>query len=193
MAMKRLSHMSVGIAAIGIALLGCTSDEPGTGASTASTVAAAPIEPPATTSEPEQAPSEVVADPDTTAPARISDAPPCDENAMCDVGFVLLDQFHVVGCAAIRPDAVTDDVLGAGTFNNMDVTINRIDGVDPDVLVAMNVPGGDCSTDEKLIPSWLAVLPETGVSPRTVGEAMCSVGHTSYVETRGSDCNAETP
>ena len=109
---------------------------------------------------------------------------------MCPIAFVLNGVFYSVGCTAIRDSAVTEDVIGSGDFHGEAVTVNRIAGVDDEVMVALSIPGGDCSDidpDERRTPWSMAFGDYDDLAAITA--VVCDVGELSAAQRLADGCH----
>jgi len=101
-----------------------------------------------------------------------------EEGGLCAFFFELDGVSYSLSCAAIRDEAVTDQVIGAGTPYGDQLTVNLIDGVDPAVMVAISLPGGYCdenAPDDEVHTSWSMMFPD-GANQQDLEAAVCSVG-----------------
>lgn len=139
-------------------------------------------------------PSDVTDAEETTTLADLGEpsvlsVPDCDDDisveAGCIFGFFLDDKFHTVGCTGVRPDLVTDQVVGKGVLENRDVTVNLIRGVDRSVMVAVRL---DCRSEGGDIPTeWKMVFPEGG-DEEALGAAICQVGALTPAQRTTNGC-----
>lgn len=114
--------------------------------------------------------------------------PECDDTSACAAGFVLDDGvFYAVGCTAIRDSAVSDEVIGGGEFEGQTITVNLLEGVPRDVMVAVSMPGGLCKEGDEAVSQWSMVFP-TGGDQGAVTQAICDVGEMSDADRRANGC-----
>lgn len=112
--------------------------------------------------------------------------PDCPDTADCAAGFVLDGVFYSVECTAVQSGLVTDEEIGRGDFAGMFVTVNLIEGVDPEVLVAVSLPGGICREDELVTSGWSAAFRTTDVV--TIQKAICAVGDLNEAQQVANGC-----
>jgi hypothetical protein len=114
--------------------------------------------------------------------------PPCDDTAACASGFLLDDGvFYAVGCTPIRDAAVSGEVIGSGEFEGETVTVNVLQDVPRDVMVAISLPGGLCNEGDEAVSQWSMVFP-TGGDQNAVTQAICEVGELSAAERQANGC-----
>jgi len=124
--------------------------------------------------------------PEEEAPAFSS--PECDDTGFCEYLFELEGIGYSLSCAGVRPDAVTDQVLGTGVLDGIEVTVNLISGVDPAVTVAVSLPGGDCDDDGEIVISpWRMTIPGRP-DERALLNAVCLVGALTPAEAELNGC-----
>lgn len=88
--------------------------------------------------------------------------PPCDDTAACASGFFLDDGvFYAVGRTAIRDAAVSNEVIGIGEFEGETVTVNVLQDVPRDVMVAISLSGGLCNEGDEAVSRWSSRLEAT--------------------------------
>lgn len=100
--------------------------------------------------------------------------PECDDTGACIAGFLVTGTFYALSCGAVRPDAVTEETLARGELYREDVEVRSVEGVSPDVLVAVSVEGGVCGDDDVPLSPWSMAFPE-GASQSEKDAAICSV------------------
>lgn len=113
----------------------------------------------------------------------------CGISADCPAGFDLDGVFYTTGCTEVATEFVSDVSLGT-TMSRRDVArdIRRVEGVSPDVLVAVTRdPFAGCGTFRRGDSPWTAAHPMVA---RTSGarEAICRVGKLSPKERRDNGC-----
>ncbi len=114
--------------------------------------------------------------------------PPCNDTAACASGFLLDDGvFYAVGCTAIRDSAVSDEVIGRGEFEGKTVTVNVLQDVPRDLMVAVSLPGGLCKEGDEAVSDWSMVFP-TGGDQNAVSKAVCDVRELSAEERQVNGC-----
>lgn len=86
--------------------------------------------------------------------------PECDDTSDCAAGFVLDDTFYALSCGAVRPDAVTDETLARGELYQQQTEVRAVEGVSPEVLVAVSVDGGVCGDVDVALSSWSMAFPD---------------------------------
>lgn len=103
---------------------------------------------------------------------RIGPPPPCDDTGLCAAGFMVDDRFYSLSCGGVRPEVVSQEVLAEGDLHGDDVELRRIQSVDPHVLVAISVAGGQCTEGESVLSPWSMAFPGE-LSGEEVREAIC--------------------
>ncbi|MEM9134223.1 MAG: hypothetical protein AAGA59_12080 [Actinomycetota bacterium] len=97
---------------------------------------------------------------------------------------------YAVSCEAVREDAVLPEELGRGRAFSSDVVVHAVQGFEPDEVVAISVPGGDCSEtdpDEVHTPWSMAFTGKVGSG--AVGRAACRIGALSAVRAEANGCS----
>lgn len=113
--------------------------------------------------------------------------PDCDDAAACAAGFEIEGMFYGQSCAAVREDAVSSDVLAEGELGSRTTTVNRIEGVDTTVMVAVGLPGGICGDNDTARSPWsMAFAPEADQA--AVKQAVCSVGDLTPEQREANGC-----
>lgn len=104
--------------------------------------------------------------------------PDCDDGGrvqqLCAAGFVVNDTFHGLSCGAVRPDLVTEEIVARGRLEGESVEVRSIEGVSPDVLVAVSVDGGRCGDDDVVLSPWSMAFPGS-TSQAETDAAICAV------------------
>jgi hypothetical protein len=116
--------------------------------------------------------------------------PECDDEAMCQLGFVLDNGvFYGLECTAVADSVVTDQVLGRGELEGEVVTVNIIEGVAPTLMVAVSLPGGLCTGEpgEQPMSDWSMAFPE-GTDNQALLTAICEVGELSPAQVEANGC-----
>ena len=161
----------------------------------------APLPAPPTATEPS-----VLADaPDETSatsggPKVITEPPACDDEAACAAGYTVDGQFVGLDCTPIKPLAVTSIVVAEGQVAGRDLSMNVIDGIDPSVMMAINIPAGGCSDGadpEERWSAWSLAIAD-GSDHEGLLDAVCRVGELSPTQQAANGChpdevNAYTP
>ena len=72
------------------------------------------------------------------------------------------------------------------------MSVNIIDGVDASVMVAINVPGGECSKNDpdQRRSAWSMAFPD-GASEQQLRAAICAVGDLSAAQRLADGCHLE--
>lgn len=91
---------------------------------------------------------------------------------------------QIVGC--VDGDG-TCRALDSGEFEGETVTVNLLDGVPRDVMVAVSLPGGLCKEGDEAVSDWSMVFP-TGGDQDAVSKAVCEVGELSAAERQVNGC-----
>lgn len=153
---------------------------------------------PTSTGPSDVASTSIPTDVDLLAPSQIS-IPPCNdtsvEAAECAAGFVLDGDFYALSCGAVRDSLVTSQVIGTGEFQGRDVTVNLIEDLDRNVMVAVSVPGGDCSANDpdEVHTNWSMMFPigpeGSPVNDEIVEAAICAVGEFSPQRSSANSCD----
>jgi hypothetical protein len=137
--------------------------------------------------------------PSPTETTGVTEAPPgvllandCPDTDDCGAGFVLNDYFFVLDCSAIGEEYVTDEVVGQGDLSGTDVTANQVEGVDPNVMLAVSLPGGQCAEGDAQLSDWSAAFRgDTNNSDRTA--AICFVGYMTKAQQVANGCIPPEP
>lgn len=138
--------------------------------------------------------------PTTSAPPTTEDSkrepgvlyvPECDDASDCAAGFILDEVFYRVNCIAIRQDAVTSTEIGHGDFAGTEVTVNLIDGVGTDELVAFSYPGGVCQEGDAATSPWSIAYVEARAG--NLDKAICMVGLLTPEQKALHGCTDEQP
>lgn len=122
-----------------------TGSDPGT--SNRSTV---DVEPPITVG-PTEAPRVINTQP---IPSEGLHVDACDGSASCPAGFYLDGEFYALSCRAVNGWFVTDERLAEGDYWGRYAWIHRIEGVDPDLAVAIDLEGGLCADGDEPLSDW---------------------------------------
>lgn len=96
----------------------------------------------------------------------------------CAAGFKIGQRFYSLSCGAVRADKVQRKVFATGRYYETPTEVRYIVGVDPDVLLAIRLPGGHCGDDDKVALSpWSMLFPGTGRADDEEAQqrAICSV------------------
>ena len=125
---------------------------------------------------------------DDGSPRRIIN-PPCEDNdedhdAACAEGFLVGETFHAVSCGAVRPELVTDEVVARGAWAGDVREVRVIAGVDPDVLLAIDVPGGECADGEVVLSDFSMVIVGR-YDPASAEEAICAAAIDEHLARNG--------
>ena len=143
--------------------------------------------------------SDVASEPDPSVPmATMATLPPaptgglvvpeCNDTGMCAAGFVLDDGvFYNLDCGAVRSSAVSDEVIGSGEFEGQIVSVNTVEGVSRNVMVAVSLPGGLCAEGDEAVTGWSMAFPQ-GADQDAVLEAACEFGELSAAQRRANGC-----
>lgn len=114
-------------------------------------------------------------------PVTLQDPPPCDDDAMCEAGFVIGEVFYGIGCTRVLDEFVTDEAITDGSD-----AVHVIDGVDPLALVAQRGPAQACDEFEE-VPEGLAWHMAFG--PKDLaGDVICRVGDFNERQARANGC-----
>jgi hypothetical protein len=122
---------------------------------------------------------------DDGEPRSIID-PPCDDNAedhdaACPEGFYVGETFHALSCGAVRPELVTDEVVATGTWAGDVREVRVIAGVDPTVLLAIDIPGGECADGDLAISDFSMVFVGR-YDPSKAQEAICTAAVEEHLQ-----------
>ena len=83
------------------------------------------------------------------------------------------ERWYTVSCGAVDPDLVTDELIAVGRLVGEDTEVRVIDGVDPNVMVAIRLDwcqdGGEATTSD-----WSMVFPDPMPDETTTHEAVCA-------------------
>jgi hypothetical protein len=109
---------------------------------------------------------------DDGSPLPIVDPGPCRDEDACAEGFLVGDDLHAVSCGAVRPELVTDEVVARGTWAGDVREVRVIGGVDPDVLLAIDMPAGECADGEVVLSDFSMVIVGR-YDPSRAQEAIC--------------------
>jgi hypothetical protein len=109
---------------------------------------------------------------DDGSPPPIIDPGPCRDEDACAEGFLVGETFHAVSCGAVRPELVTDEIVARGTWAGDVREVRVIGGVDPDVLLAIDMPGGECADGEVVLSDFSMVIVGR-YDPSRAQEAIC--------------------
>jgi len=90
----------------------------------------------------------------------------------CASGFVVNDISYGLSCDAVRPEVVTEQVVARGKLSGTTVEVRSVEGVRPEVLVAVSIDGGVC--DGVVLSPWSMAFPY-GAPQAEVDEAICAV------------------
>lgn len=91
------------------------------------------------------------------------ETPKCDDTGACAAGYRIRGRFYALNCDAVRPEAVTEEVVARGSGTEA----RRVEGVDPASLVAIRRTAA-CSRAEGAAASpW--------VMAHTSRDAVCTV------------------
>lgn len=110
---------------------------------------------------------------DDGAPAAIIDPGPCRDDDACAEGFLVGETFHSVSCGPVRPELVTDEVVARGSWAGDVHEVRVIAGVDPAVLVAIDIPGGECAEGDVALSDFRMVFVGRH-DPTRAQEAICA-------------------
>lgn len=114
--------------------------------------------------------------------------PDCDDTGLCAAGFVLDDGiFYGLSCRAVRDAEVSDEVLGRGQLEGEEVTVNAVEGIDRDVMVAVSLPGGLCHDGAEALSGWSVAFPST-VDDAVARETLCQVGELTEAQRVADGC-----
>jgi len=121
---------------------------------------------------------------DGEGPASIVDPGPCRDDGECAEGFSVEETFHTLSCGAVRPELVTDEVVASGRWAGDDREVRVIAGVDPDVLVAIDIAGGECADGDVALSEYSMVFVGT---PDAAGvrEAVCTAAVDEHLDRNG--------
>lgn len=125
------------------------------------------------------------------APTQAPGATECGVAASCAAGFTMNGVRYSLSCAAIRTDAVSDEVLGTGrTPYGREFEVRRVKDVDPALFVAANQPAGACAEGEHFRTDWqVALSPRPkDTDPRPLLDAICLVGDLSAAQSQTNGC-----
>lgn len=103
------------------------------------------------------------------------DCGPADATgASCATGFSIGTAEYRISCGAIRPDAVTNEVLATGRLDGRETEVRRVVGVDPKILVALRLDAGGCDDgDEGILSPWTMALAGNAHNEATLRDAIC--------------------
>ncbi len=95
----------------------------------------------------------------------------------CAAGFKIGKKFYSLSCGAVRADKVQRKVFASGHYYDTPTEVRYIDGVSPDVLLAIHLPGGQCGDEDHVALSpWSMLFPGTGrPDEHAQHKAICSV------------------
>lgn len=99
----------------------------------------------------------------------------CAEGSSCAAGFRLEGELFVLSCGAVRPDAVTDRVAGRGEIHGASIEARRLAGVEEDVALAVDRPGGGCAEGQEPTTDWSFAFAEAAEQAAT-DAAICAAG-----------------
>lgn len=115
-----------------------------------------------------------------TEPREVDGSPPlivdtglCRDEGACAEGFLDVETFHAASCGAVRPVLVTDDVVARGTWAGDVREVRVISGVDSDVLLAIDMPGGTCADGDVALSDFSMVIVGP-YDPARAQEAICA-------------------
>lgn len=91
-------------------------------------------------------------------------------------GVRLDGAFYSISFGAVRPDVVTDHVITRGTYDGAPTELRRIAGVDPQVLVAIRLDGGERGDEDEPVSAWSMVFPGDGATRSDREAAICAAG-----------------
>lgn len=118
------------------------------------------------------------------SPPPIVDPGPCRDEDACAEGFLVGETFHAVSCGAVRPELVTDEVVARGTWAGEIRQVRVIGGVDPDVLLAIDMPGGECA-DGDVVLSGFSMVIVGRYDPARAQEATCAAAVDEHLARNG--------
>ena len=113
----------------------------------------------------------------TEAQVPTLEEPACNDvihpqgSAQCAAGFVVNDISYGLSCDAVRPEVVTEQVVARGKLSGTPVEVRSVEGVRPEVLVAVSIDGGVC---DDVVSPWSMAFPY-GAPQAEVNEAICAV------------------
>ena len=108
---------------------------------------------------------------------------------MCIAGFDLDGAFYVLSCIGVRDSVVTGDEIGRGMIYGEEVTVNRVQGYPPTLLVAMSLDGGMCSEEDpdQRLTGWSLAYAQDA----QLDDAVCVVGDLSASQRLASACHLD--
>ncbi len=114
----------------------------------------------------------------------------CGSGAACAEEFELDGIVYSLSCRAVRVDAVLNTKLGSGRAFNFDVEVRGVDGFRPDQIVAISVPGGQCSENdpEEVHTPWSLAF-GSGIDSNLASEAACRIGALSPSQAKADGCS----
>ena len=77
-----------------------------------------------------------------------------DDTDACAAAFALGDERYVTSCGAARPELVTAEVLGTGSYQGRPSEVRRIEGIEPSVMVALRRDAGVCADGDTVLSPW---------------------------------------
>lgn len=99
-------------------------------------------------------------------------------------GLLVGETFHAVSCGAVRPELVTDEVVARGAWAGDVREVRVIAGVDPDVLLAIDVLGGECADGEVVLSDFSMVIVGR-YDPASAEEAICAAAIDEHLARNG--------
>jgi hypothetical protein len=122
---------------------------------------------------------------------RDGSKPPQNLSVDCVGAIQLNGHFYALGCTAVRATAVSDRVVGRGSYFQETVEVRAMHNVDPSLILAISRAGG-CMGGEPKRSSWsFAFLEgERGANMRYVAEVVCRVGIHTPAEKADSRCTS---
>lgn len=88
----------------------------------------------------------------------------------CAAGFFVDGTFHSLSCGPVRPELISDEVVARGDG----LEVRRINDVDPAVMVAISIKGGECADGDTALSPWSMAFPGDGTEPE-LHDAICNV------------------
>lgn len=115
--------------------------------------------------------------------------PDCVSESECEEQFVLDGVTYSLGCDAVLEEAVLDQEIGSGSAFDQNVRVHAIDGYNARIVVAVDIPGGECSDDdaEAVTTAWsFAFAQQTEAA--TISDVVCQVGALSPARLTANSC-----
>lgn len=112
----------------------------------------------------------------STTATRLSE-PACGDDGACQAGFVLDGAFYAYGCTGLSAEFITSEPLASGDVGDRSISVNEIIGVDPGLMIAVNISANECyrDRDDEGDSGWSAAFAD-GADTEQLVNTLCEVG-----------------